>query len=137
MPFPQDVSQPVIVALLGIASANQRANQAPDAVPALAISGKAHPRVAPTVFYAFTPTVQQSGDRKLVFSVLNKPRWLSFGLRRGTLYGSPQGSDVGTYTNITITVSDGQNTVQLPPFAIQVGPQTPLVATKMKNPSAD
>ena len=135
MPFPQDVSQPVIVALLGIASANQHSNKPTDAAPVLTISGKAHSRVAPTVFYAFTPTVRQSGDRKLVFTVLNKPSWLSFGQRRGTLYGSPQRTDVGTYANIIITVSDGNSTVQLAPFAIQVGPPTPLVVAK--NPSTD
>ncbi len=135
MPIPQDVSQPVIVALLGIASAHHRSNQPPDAAPVLTISGKAHARVAPTVFYAFTPTVHQSGDRKLLFAVLNKPSWLSFGRRRGTLYGSPQSFDVGTYTNIIITVSDGDKTVELPPFAIQVGPPTPLVVAR--NPSTD
>jgi hypothetical protein len=135
MPMPPDVLQPVFVALLGIASANHDSNQPPDAAPVLTISGKAHSRVAPAVFYAFTPTVRHSGDRKLVFSVLNKPSWLSFGRRRGTLYGSPQGSDIGTYTNITITVSDGNSTVQLPPFAIQVGPPIPLVIAR--NPTEE
>ena len=137
MPLPQDVSQPVFIALLGIASANaeHRSNHPPEAAPVLAISGKAVARVAPTVFYAFTPTVRQSGDRKLAFSIVNKPSWASFGLRRGTLYGSPQVSHSGTYPNIVITVSDGNNTVQLPAFTIQVGPPIPLVAAK--NPSGD
>jgi hypothetical protein len=128
MPIPQDISQPIIFALLGIASADQRSNQPP--APALVISGKATTSVAPTKFYAFTPTVRQRGDRKLVFAIENKPAWASFGKRRGTLYGSPQTSHAGIYPNITITVSDGKNTVRLPPFAILVGTQAvPVAAT--------
>jgi hypothetical protein len=135
MPLPQDVSQPVFIALLGIASAEHRSIHPPEATPVLTISGKAAARVAPSVFYAFTPTVHQRGDRKLEFTIVNKPAWASFGPRRGTLYGSPQISHTGTYPNIIITVSDGKRTVQLPAFAIQVGPPIPLVAAK--NPSED
>lgn len=134
MPMPPDVSQPVIVALLGIASAHHRSNHPPDAAPVLTISGQAYPRVAPTVFYAFTPTVRQSGDRKLVFTIQNKPSWASFGRRRGTLYGSPRGADAGNYPNIIITVSDGDRTVQLPAFAIRVGSPIPLMAAKNPPP---
>jgi hypothetical protein len=127
MPIHQDIMQPAILALLGIASADQRSTEPP--TPALTITGKAAPSVAPTTFYAFTPTVKQRGDRKLVFTIANKPAWASFGPRRGTLYGTPSTSQAGTYSNITITVSDGKNTVQLPPFAIHVGREAePAVA---------
>lgn len=130
--MPPDVSQPVFVALLGIATAHHQANQPVDPPP-LTIYGNAHTRVAPTVFYAFTPTVRNSGDRKLVFTIQNKPAWASFGVKRGTLYGSPQVSDAGMYKNIVITVSDGNSTVQLPPFAIQVGPPTPLKVARNRS----
>ncbi len=126
MPIPQDITQPVIFALLGIVSADQRSNHPPG--PALAISGKATHSVAPAAFYAFTPTVKQRGDRKLVFTIANKPAWASFGQRRGTLYGSPHAAHSGTWSNIVITVTDGKNTVQLPAFAIQVGPRAVPVA---------
>jgi large repetitive protein len=130
MPIPQDVSQPVFLVLLGIVSADQRSNQPPDPAPPLAIFGAAAKAVEPTHFYAFTPTVRQSGNRKLEFTIENKPAWASFGLKRGTLYGKPEASHTGTYSNIIITVSDGESKVQLAPFTIQVGPQPTTMAAK-------
>lgn len=130
MPMPLDVSQPVFLALLGIFSSNKRGDQPPDTPPALTIAGTAATTVAPTEFYAFTPTVYQGGERKLTFSILNKPAWASFGKRRGTLYGSPSASHAGSYSNIIITVSDGRSTVELAPFAIQVPSQSASLAAK-------
>lgn len=113
-------AQPFIVAILGLGYAAHRAPEGPDGAPVLKISGKARPMAAPSEFYAFTPTVYQSGDEKLRFEVQNKPSWMSFGIRRGTLYGTPKANDAGAYSNIIITVSDGKNTVQLPGFTVQV-----------------
>jgi hypothetical protein len=97
---------------------HQGANNA----PALQIAGKAAASVAPSVFYAFTPTVTPGSDRPLKFSIENKPAWASFGARRGTLYGTPLVANAGTYSNIRITVSDGARTVTLPAFSITVVP---------------
>lgn len=113
-------AQPFIVALMGLGLAAHRSPQPPDAVPVLTISGKATARVTPATFYAFTPTVYQSGDGVLRFGIQNKPSWASLGSRRGTLYGVPQARDAGTYSNIIITVSDGKSTAQLPAFSINV-----------------
>jgi hypothetical protein len=107
----------VFLAILGMGSAG---HPEADNAPALQIAGKAAPSVAPSVFYAFTPTVTQGSDRPLRFSIENKPAWLSFGLRRGTLYGTPKVAHAGTYSNIRITVSDGLRSVTLPPFSITV-----------------
>jgi hypothetical protein len=82
------------------------------------------------VFYAFTPTVTQRSDRALTFSIENKPAWASFGLRRGTLYGTPAMAQAGTYSNIRITVSDGLRSVTLPAFSITVSPPAAVVAAK-------
>lgn len=121
-------AQPFIVALLSLGSAAHRSDhEAGD--PVLTISGKATAIAAPAAFYAFTPTVYQSGDRKLLFKVLNKPSWASFGRNHGTLFGKPQAQDVGAYSNIIITVSDGKSTVQLSPFTINVT-ATPTLARK-------
>lgn len=69
--------------------------------------------------YVFTPQVSRY-SRKLRFSVTNKPSWLSFGSSDGKLYGVPRTSNVGTYTNISISVTDGRRTAKLAPFAITV-----------------
>jgi hypothetical protein len=107
----------VFLAILGMGSAG---HQGADRGPALEIAGKAAASVAPAVFYAFTPTVTQRSNGALRFSIENKPSWASFGLRRGTLYGTPEKGHAGTWSNIRITVSDGTHTVTLPAFSITV-----------------
>ena len=116
VPLPSSLTQPVFLVILGIGSAPQGA----DSGPALQIAGKAASSIAPTAFYAFTPTVTQRAERPLKFTIQNKPSWASFGLRRGTLYGTPHTAQAGTYQNILITVSDGIRSVTLPPFSITV-----------------
>jgi len=120
-------AQPFIVALLSLGSAAHRHDA--DATPTLTISGNATSRAEPAIFYAFTPTVHQSGDRKLQFKVHNKPKWASFGRNHGTLFGKPGEKDVGAYSNIVITVSDGKTTVELPAFTINVS-AAPVLARK-------
>lgn len=125
MPLPSSLTQPVFLAILGLGSTG---HQGADNGPALQIAGQAASMVAPATFYAFTPYVTQSADRPLKFSIENKPAWASFGPRRGTLYGTPLTANAGTYSNIRITVSDGTNTVTLPPFSITVS--APAAAAK-------
>lgn len=125
MPLPSSLTQPVFLAILGLGSAGQHGA---DEGPALEIAGKAVDSIAPAVFYAFTPTVRQRSDKPLRFSIENKPSWASFGLKRGTLYGTPLVAHAGTYSNIRITVSDGTHSVTLPAFSITV--ETPAAAAK-------
>ncbi len=129
MPLPSSLSQPVFLAILGMGSAGHPGT---DNSPALQIAGKAADSVAPSVFYAFTPTVTQRSDKPLKFSIENKPAWASFGPRRGTLYGTPLVANAGTYSNIRITVSDGKNTVTLPAFSIIVTPPAAAAAADTK-----
>jgi len=119
VPLPSSLTQPAFLAILGLGSAS---HHGADHAPALEIAGKASNTVAPTTFYAFTPTVFQGTNRPLKFTIENKPAWASFGLRRGTLYGTPLVTNAGTYSNIRITVSDGKHTVTLPAFSITVSP---------------
>ena len=74
--------------------------------------------------YYFTPTVNRSA-RYVRFSIANKPSWLYFSSYGGTLYGVPKSANVGTYSNIVITVSDGRTTAKLAPFSIAVKGTTP------------
>jgi hypothetical protein len=96
----------------------------------LQIEGKAATTATPATFYAFTPTVTRHSDQPLKFSIENKPSWASFGLKRGTLYGTPLVANAGTYSNIRITVSDGTRSVTLPAFSITVGAPAAAAATK-------
>jgi hypothetical protein len=126
VPLPSSLTQPVFLAILGLGSANQGADKG----PALQIAGKATALVAPSVFYAFTPTVRHLADKPLRFTIENKPAWASFGLKRGTLYGTPLLAHAGTYPDIRITVSDGIRSVTLPPFSITVSAPAAATVTK-------
>jgi hypothetical protein len=70
--------------------------------------------------YAFTPTARDANGDTLAFSISNKPAWATFSTTTGKLSGTPTSSQTGTYSNITIKVSDGKATASLPAFAIVV-----------------
>ena len=70
--------------------------------------------------YSFTPTTTDPSGAALTFSVKNAPGWATFNAATGQLSGTPTAADVGTYSNITIGVSDGTTSVSLPAFAIAV-----------------
>jgi len=70
--------------------------------------------------YSFKPTAQDANGDALTFSVQSKPSWATFDGTNGTLYGTPTGANVGTYSNIVISVSDGKASASLPAFAITV-----------------
>jgi hypothetical protein len=118
MPVLYDYSHAVIVALLGAASMSHDARQP----TTLALSGKPTHVAQPAVFYAFSPTLVQSGpvNSNLTFSIENKPAWASFGRRHGTLYGVPHANDAGTYRDIRITVTDGNIVANLQAFTLEV-----------------
>lgn len=75
--------------------------------------------------YAFTPTATDADGNTLTFSISNRPSWATFNAGTGRLAGTPTSSNVGTYSNIVIRVSDGQATAQLPAFAITVSTVAP------------
>src|SRR4029077_8312979 len=87
---------------------------------ALTISGSPAPQVTAGTAYAFKPTTNAASGTALTFSVLNMPSWASFSTSTGMLSGTPSSSQVGTYSNIVISVSDGAQTSSLPAFAIKV-----------------
>jgi len=79
--------------------------------------------------YSFTPTASDIDGDTLSFSITNKPNWASFNGSTGTLSGTPGDSDVGTYQNIVVSVSDGINTVSLAAFSITVTSSTPATGS--------
>ena len=70
--------------------------------------------------YYFRPDASDPDGDPLVFSIVNKPDWLSFNPDTGAIKGTPRNSDQGQYNNISITVSDGQTTSSLPAFTVVV-----------------
>ncbi len=70
--------------------------------------------------YSFTPTADDPDGDNLTFSIQNQPGWATFNTSSGRLSGQPGSGDVGTYGNISITVSDGNVSSSLAPFSITV-----------------
>ncbi len=56
----------------------------------------------------------------LTFSVHNAPTWMTFNATTGVLSGSPTAGDVGTYSSIVLSVSDGRASASTQPFSITV-----------------
>ena len=56
----------------------------------------------------------------MTFTINNQPSWASFNTSTGRLSGTPGAGDVGTYSNIRISVSDGTDSASLSAFSITV-----------------
>jgi hypothetical protein len=84
------------------------------------ISGTPPNQVTAGQSYDFTPSASDVDSDNLTFTVQGKPDWLTFAPGSGRLSGMPQDGNVGTYSNIQISVSDGSLTTALPAFSIQV-----------------
>jgi hypothetical protein len=94
----------------------------PDANIIPTISGTPGITVTEGEVYDFTPVAHDAdaGDN-LVFTITNQPSWTSFDQATGTLTGTPGDNDVGTTSNIIITVTDSFNaSASLPPFSLTV-----------------
>ena len=84
------------------------------------ISGSPETSVVVGNAYSFTPTTTDPSGGTLTFSITNAPSWASFNSATGELSGTPTAADVGTYSNIGISVSDGKTSATLPSFPIAV-----------------
>jgi len=84
------------------------------------ISGTPPSQVVQGAAYAFTPTASDPDGNALTFSVANLPTWASFNATTGRLSGTPTSAQVGTYSNIRISVNDGTVSTNLATFSIQV-----------------
>src|SRR5690606_1220322 len=84
------------------------------------ISGRPATTVVQGNLYSFTPTASDPDGDDLTFKITNPPRWANFDEKTGRLSGTPGPNDVGTYSNIRISVTDGQAEVSLAAFSITV-----------------
>ena len=84
------------------------------------ISG--NPSMSATVgqAYLFVPSASDADGGSLMFEIANQPRWATFDPTTGRLSGTPQQGDSALYSNIVISVNDGELTASLPAFSINV-----------------
>ncbi len=92
----------------------------PSSNDAPTITGSPLSAVSVGATYSFQALASDPDGDSLAFSILNIPGWASFDADTGILSGTPANSDVGTYLNISISVSDGQEVAALPAFSITV-----------------
>jgi hypothetical protein len=91
---------------------------APNTAPV--ISGKPTTTVQAGTAYSFQPSASDADGDTLTFSISGKPLWATFAPNTGALTGTPAVTAAGTYSNIVISVTDGQATTSLPAFTITV-----------------
>lgn len=84
------------------------------------ISGSPAGTAQVTQAYSFTPAGSDPDQDALTYSITNKPSWATFSTTNGRLSGTPSAANVGSYTGITIKVSDGKLTAALAAFSINV-----------------
>jgi hypothetical protein len=97
------------------------------------ISGTPVKSVVAGQAYAFEPKATVEAGKKASFTITDKPSWASFSATTGELSGTPEAANVGTDSNIIISVSDGTTAVALPAFAIavtQVGTKSATLSWK-------
>jgi hypothetical protein len=95
-----------------------------------AVASAAAPKISGTppktgtvgVNYSFTPTASDADGNKLTFSIVNRPGFAKFDTATGRLYGLPLAEHMRTFSNIIISVTDGQTKVSLPAYSLVIGP---------------
>ncbi len=101
------------------------------------ISGLPPARATADYYYDFTPQASDPDGDSLTFSVQNLPNWASFDTRTGEFSGMPRMRDVGSFSNILISVSDGEKTTSLRAFTITVDEMGILSTTLSWNPPTE
>jgi hypothetical protein len=99
---------------------NPRNQTPPPSNAAPTISGAPGTSVMVNQAYSFQPSAADANGDALSFAISNRPSWASFSTSTGRLNGTPGASNVATYANIVISVSDGRASAALPSFSIQV-----------------
>jgi mannan endo-1,4-beta-mannosidase len=91
-----------------------------DVAAALGIMGT--PPTSATAGQFYVTQVRATGvtGNSISYSIQHKPSWAIFDTATGALLGTPSAADVGSYSNILISASDGSQTATLPSFAITV-----------------
>ncbi|MBI5039900.1 MAG: putative Ig domain-containing protein, partial [Gammaproteobacteria bacterium] len=90
------------------------------------ISGTPATSVTVGSAYSFQPTAADAdAGTTLTYSIVNRPSWATFSTSTGRLSGTPTSANVGTTSNIVISVSDGTVSASLPAFSLTVSALQP------------
>ena len=84
------------------------------------ISGTPSSTVLVDEQYSFTPSATDADDDPLTFDVQGEPNWLVINSGSGALTGTPTLANVGSYSGIVVSVSDGSASASLPQFGVDV-----------------
>lgn len=84
------------------------------------ITGTPMPSVTAGENYIFIPLANDDDGDPLSFSIQNIPAWANFDTNTGQLSGVPNHGQVGIYSSIVITVSDGKGGTDSLTFTIEV-----------------
>ncbi|MEE4163320.1 MAG: putative Ig domain-containing protein, partial [Woeseiaceae bacterium] len=84
------------------------------------ISGSPDESIEVGFEYTFTPTASDPDGDTLTFSIEGLPAWADFDTATGTLWGTPAAGDENVYSNIVVSVTDGEFTESLASFSIEV-----------------
>ncbi len=98
------------------------------------ISGTPATSVTVGSSYAFQPSASDPDGQALTFKVSNQPSWADFDALSGRLSGKPTAADAGTWSNIRVSVTDGQATTSLAAFSIAVNQVATGAATVSWDP---
>ncbi len=90
----------------------------PNSVPL--IYGTPPSKVLSDTSYDFQPEASDPDGQPLSFGIVGKPAWAAFDPSSGRLSGTPSRTDKGTYSGITVSVTDGLETSALPEFSVTV-----------------
>lgn len=128
------LKRPTLPVVLGVAAIALAQMNVAVARSPVTISGTPPSAVTVGQTYSFTPATNRS-PKSVRFSVSNKPGWMTFSSYKGTLYGVPSSANIGTYSNITITVTDGSTSATLAPFSVTVNGAPTATPTPTPTPT--
>ncbi|CAH9050682.1 Virginiamycin B lyase [Pseudoalteromonas holothuriae] len=109
-----------------VTDGNTEASLAPFAIlvnavnDAPVISGTPILTVQQDQVYSFAPAASDVDSLTLTFAISNQPNWATFDTETGLLTGTPERDNVGRFSNIVISVSDGELSDSLAAFSIDV-----------------
>ena len=82
---------------------------------------------------SFTPTSSDSNGDNLIFSISEKPDWLTFNTSTGSLSGEAPETALGENYSLTIVVSDGQSQTSLGPLSFSVIPPIFFISLELND----
>lgn len=103
-----------------VGSSSENAQAGDGGTKAPTIEGTPRSTVAVGRTYSFQPAVSNANGGSLTFTARNLPEWLTIDAASGRLMGTPAEGDIGTYSGITISVTDGVSNSVIGPFTITV-----------------